>query len=282
MSENAEHDAAAPDASTPKANLSSPESKTSGRQQAWLEMIKITWDDVHHSRMQDWQFFLAIGGIAAAMMTMKPAEVNWAMVACLLAAGALVSGVAAMIAWNHWKLHSKKFAYIEGLEWMLAAELGPLPDHTLPYDDRDSEPETPEQSSWDSPETQILVVMYTLVRKPAQSLKKPSVCGLICTLYATTMAAFALATFVLMIPHPSIRGPGAAAWYGLFFFGVAVVVFARIYVILSRRMKGWEEVYRNERACIRFHGRACSEKQECPTRSELNDRLLKQGTQPVA
>jgi len=102
-------------------------------EEAYVSLIKIAWDDIHHSRNQDWKFWVVLAGIAAGLIGLGGRTENWPVIGCLLATGSILSGIAALISWNHWELLCKKTAWIEWLETLLARCLGPQVQRGLPY-----------------------------------------------------------------------------------------------------------------------------------------------------
>ncbi|GAH74523.1 unnamed protein product, partial [marine sediment metagenome] len=63
-----------------------------GQETTFLELITITWNDIHHSRNQDWKFWVVLAGLAAGLGAATNTPANHVVVTCFLAAGALVSG----------------------------------------------------------------------------------------------------------------------------------------------------------------------------------------------
>lgn len=104
---------------------------------AIVDLIKINWQDIHHSRNQDWKFWVILAGIVAALGGLSTEPVaNRFTICCLLAAGCATSAVASLISWNHRDLLCKKTAHIEWLETLLAQDIGPRARRGLPYQER--------------------------------------------------------------------------------------------------------------------------------------------------
>lgn len=104
---------------------------------AFIDLIKLNWEDIHHSRNQDWKFWVVLAGLAAGLASLvNDIATNHAAICCLLVAGVAVSAVAALISWNHRDLLCKKTSHIEWLEALLAQDIGPRAAKGLPYQGR--------------------------------------------------------------------------------------------------------------------------------------------------
>ncbi|MCP4602389.1 MAG: hypothetical protein GY847_18050 [Proteobacteria bacterium] len=96
------------------------------RVSALLQMIDITWKDIHHNRNQDWKFWVVFAGICAGIYqasTDGSSGMGSIVVSCLLALGAFFSITAALISLKHWDILYRKSAYAEGLETLAEKEL---------------------------------------------------------------------------------------------------------------------------------------------------------------
>jgi mannose-6-phosphate isomerase-like protein (cupin superfamily) len=98
-----------------------------------VSLIKNDWEDIHHSRNQDWKFWAVLAAVGAGLATFAGKPEQMSVIGCLLLAGGLVSGVGALVSWSHWELLCKKTAHIEWMEAWLARLLGPEARAGLPY-----------------------------------------------------------------------------------------------------------------------------------------------------
>lgn len=80
-------------------------------------LIQMQWNDIHHSRNQDWQYWVIIGGIITGIIALRSKTNNNLMfIYLLMGIGSLVSLWSAAIAWSHWVLHIRRTSYIKWLE----------------------------------------------------------------------------------------------------------------------------------------------------------------------
>jgi hypothetical protein len=77
------------------------------------------WNDIHHSRNQDWLFWTIIGAITTgsiALVTSKYEHHNFLFILnTLFGLGIIICLWAAAITWSHWILHIKRLGYITWL-----------------------------------------------------------------------------------------------------------------------------------------------------------------------
>ena len=77
------------------------------------------WQDIHHSRNQDWLFWAIIGAIITGAITLITNTSsflnNLIILNILFVLGAVISMWAAAISWSHWILHIKRLGYITWL-----------------------------------------------------------------------------------------------------------------------------------------------------------------------
>lgn len=97
------------------------------------DLIDADWRDLHHSRNQDWKFWVTLGAIFGGVAAVGRDAPHSIVFIALLGAGMMIGLVAAMISWNHTDLHLKKTAHIEWLESLVALELGPPAARGLPF-----------------------------------------------------------------------------------------------------------------------------------------------------
>ena len=77
------------------------------------------WQDIHHSRKQDWMYWAIIGAIITGSIALVKSESNFStnlfILNILFVLGAVISMWAAAISWSHWILHIKRLGYITWL-----------------------------------------------------------------------------------------------------------------------------------------------------------------------
>lgn len=119
--------------SSPDQDPGAGEARSIDRLGVLTDLIDANWRDLHHSRNQDWKFWVTLGAIFGGLGAIGRDAPHSILFIALLGAGMMVGFVAAMISWNHTDLHLRKTAHIEWLESLIAMELGPLAARGLPF-----------------------------------------------------------------------------------------------------------------------------------------------------
>lgn len=187
-----------------------------------LEMInsfiETHWKDIHHSRSQDWQYWLIILGIMAGIATLyKEAGVNAkAFIYVLVGIGGFVSIWASCISYSHWVLHIKKMCYIDYLE-SFAYKNGILNYHSF-----------------------INKLEESIGEK--EKMKDPfKVGGLIFTIHATISVLFIIASIIIISKNyiKSIINISEQkiALIPIFSMLISTLIFIIIYLIFNRCLK---------------------------------------------
>jgi hypothetical protein len=88
-----------------------------------IQLINQQWQDIHHSRNQDWIYWVVIGGVLSSLfyicITDKINEeifTRYQLVSLVGIVGFLFGLWASAISWSHWVLHIKRIGYINWLE----------------------------------------------------------------------------------------------------------------------------------------------------------------------
>jgi hypothetical protein len=93
-----------------------------------VSMIGHQWEDIHHSRRQDWLYWtiltVIITGIFTIFKSFKMTDVSLIFIInTLICFGIIISIWASRISWSHWLLHIRKLGYISWLEKFLCIEV---------------------------------------------------------------------------------------------------------------------------------------------------------------
>jgi hypothetical protein len=77
-----------------------------------MEYIKMQWDDIHHSRRQDWSYIGVIAGVFYAIVQIDQSELRLGF--CVI--GLVCSVLGAWMAWEHYQIFLVKIGLIADLE----------------------------------------------------------------------------------------------------------------------------------------------------------------------
>ena len=83
-----------------------------------IEYIKLQWEDIRHSRSQDWSYIGVIGGVLYAIVNIQPTELRIGLCALELICAAL----GASMAWQHYQIFMDKMSVIEKMEHRLGIQ----------------------------------------------------------------------------------------------------------------------------------------------------------------
>jgi hypothetical protein len=88
-----------------------------------ISLIETNWKDIHHSRSQDWQYWVIIGIIIAGIGALnKEIYKNAILINVLIGIGGVISLWATFISYSHWILHIKRLCYINYLGNLLSTQ----------------------------------------------------------------------------------------------------------------------------------------------------------------
>ncbi|MDD5772445.1 MAG: hypothetical protein PHX78_03165 [bacterium] len=87
-----------------------------------LEYIKIQWEDIHHSRNQEWRVLAIIIGIFYALFNINPASYNELHIAITIL-GLIACGMGVYMSVIHWFLFYNKLHVISACEKELGLEV---------------------------------------------------------------------------------------------------------------------------------------------------------------
>jgi hypothetical protein len=73
-----------------------------------LDYIKMQWDDIHQSRMQDWSYIGVIAGVFYAFVQIQQSEIRLGL--CLI--GVVRSALGDWMAWEHYLIFNLKIGLI--------------------------------------------------------------------------------------------------------------------------------------------------------------------------
>jgi hypothetical protein len=83
-----------------------------------IEYIKLQWEDIRHSRLQDWSYMGVIAGILYAIANIQAPELRMG----LSLLGLLCSALGALMAWQHHQIFLDKLIVIEKMERRLGIQ----------------------------------------------------------------------------------------------------------------------------------------------------------------
>jgi hypothetical protein len=83
-----------------------------------IEYIKLQWDDIHHSRLQDWSYIGVIAGVLYAIVNIQKPELRIG----LSLLGLLSAALGASMAWQHYQIFIDKLIVIEKMERRLGIQ----------------------------------------------------------------------------------------------------------------------------------------------------------------
>lgn len=83
-----------------------------------IEYLKLQWEDIHHSRLQDWSYIGVIAGVLYAIVNIDKPELRIG----LSLLGLLSSALGASMAWQHYQIFTDKLAVIAKMEHRLGIQ----------------------------------------------------------------------------------------------------------------------------------------------------------------
>ena len=83
-----------------------------------IEYIKLQWDDIHHSRLQDWSYIGVIAGVLYAIVNIQKPDLRIG----LSLLGLLSSVLGDSMAWQHYQIFIDKLIVIEKMEYKLGIQ----------------------------------------------------------------------------------------------------------------------------------------------------------------
>jgi hypothetical protein len=92
-----------------------------------IEYIKLQWEDIHHSRLQDWSYIGVIAGVIYGIVNIQTPELRLG----LSLLGLLSSTLGAYMAWQHYQIFMDKLVVIAKMEQRLGIQY-PSRDSFLP------------------------------------------------------------------------------------------------------------------------------------------------------
>jgi hypothetical protein len=193
-------------------------------------IINNHWQDIHHSRNQDWMYWAIITAIFAGLLgaiTIKRDDIDIynqnLSVLCLLFIGGFISVWASFISWSHWVLHIRKIEYIKYLEKIM-------------FISNDNGKKLP-----------IGLVPYIQPKELKNADKYFVVNGLIYSMYLTIGLSFYVLFFIMICHHwteSSIQVLTEGSIKILYFI-LLPIIFAIIYAISYFTLNRIRELYKN-------------------------------------
>jgi hypothetical protein len=83
-----------------------------------IEYIKLQWEDIHHSRLQDWSYIGVIAGVIYGIVNTQTTELKLG----LSLLGLISSALGAFMAWQHYQIFMDKLVVITKMELKLGIQ----------------------------------------------------------------------------------------------------------------------------------------------------------------